>query len=82
MSAERWTPPALEPDPPRVEYCTPAQLDVAAKWYADEMAERGFTIGTLERETIRRAAAIQDVWRVAFAQALGSTDNGGGEHER
>jgi hypothetical protein len=50
--------------------CTDAQLDALVDVYAAYMRARGVTIGKPELTAIRRAAAIQDAWRVAFAQVL------------
>ena len=50
--------------------CTDAQLDAVALEYAETMRSRGFAIGKPEEVAIRRAAAIQDAWRVAFARVL------------
>ncbi len=49
---------------------TDAQLDAIAADYAAAMLARGFVIGPPERDAIRRMAAIQDVWRVAFARVI------------
>jgi hypothetical protein len=50
--------------------CTDAQLDAVAADYAETMRCRGFAIGVPEETAIRRAATIQDAWRVAFARVL------------
>jgi hypothetical protein len=64
-----WRPPELKMDPmPR--FATDAELDAVAAVYAEEMTSRGFHVGVIERETVRRMAGIQDVWRVAFARTL------------
>jgi hypothetical protein len=55
-----------EPQP-----CTNAQLDAVAADYAETMRARGIAIGKPEEAAIRRAAAIQDAWRVAFKRVLG-----------
>jgi hypothetical protein len=54
----------------RVQPCTDAQLDAVAADYAETMRCRGFAIGIPEEVAIRRAATIQDAWRVAFARVL------------
>jgi hypothetical protein len=54
-----------------VQPCTDAQLDAVAADYAETMRARGVVIGKPEEVAIRRAAAIQDVWRVAFKRVLG-----------
>ena len=54
--------------------CTDAQLDAVAADYAETMRARGVSIGKPEEVAIRRAAAIQDTWRVAFARVLGSAN--------
>lgn len=51
--------------------CTDAQLTAVAAAYASLMRERGIAIGAPEEAAIRRAAAIHDVWRVAFKRVLG-----------
>lgn len=48
-----------------------AQLDAITEEYARHMRLRGFTIGEAELAAIRRSAAIQDVWRAAFARVMG-----------
>jgi hypothetical protein len=79
-TAEPWTPPVFTreadrtpPDPERregVQPCTDIQLDAIADDYAAYMRARGFVIGRPEEVAIRRAAMIQDAWRVAFARVL------------
>src|SRR5271154_183223 len=54
-----------------VQPCTDAELDAVAIDYAATMRARGFTIGLPEEAAIRRAATIQDAWRVAFKRVLG-----------
>ena len=49
---------------------TDAQLDAIAAEYEAVMTERGIAIGPAERTAIRRAAAIHDAWRVAFAKIV------------
>jgi hypothetical protein len=51
--------------------CTDAELDAVAADYAETMRARGFTIGSADEVAIRRAAAIQDTWRLAFKRVLG-----------
>lgn len=53
-----------------VQPCTDAQLDAIVADYAETMRARGFVIGKPEEVAIRRAAAIQDTWRVAFKRVL------------
>lgn len=53
---------------PASQYCTDVELDVASAFYAETMRLKGFTIGAVEMAAIKRAAAIQDAWRVAFAK--------------
>lgn len=52
------------------QMCTDAQLDAVTDAYAETMRARGFAIGVPEMVAIRRAAGIQDTWRVAFARVL------------
>lgn len=54
-----------------VQHCTEAQLDAVVADYAETMRARGISIGKPEEAAIKRAAAIQDAWRVAFKRALG-----------
>jgi len=54
----------------QVQPCTPEQLEAVAENYAAYMRGRGVIIGKPEETAIRRAAAIQDAWRVAFARVL------------
>lgn len=51
--------------------CTAVQLTLVAGEYATIMRARGIAIGTAEEAAILRAAAIHDVWRVAFKRVLG-----------
>lgn len=51
--------------------CSDAELTAVAGAYASLMRERGIAIGAPEEAAIRRAAAIHDVWRVAFKRVLG-----------
>ena len=69
----RWAPPELHPDPPAptIQPATDAELDSIADIYADYMVSHGHSIGRPERMMIRRMAAIQDAWRVAFGRVLG-----------
>jgi hypothetical protein len=53
-----------------VQPCTLEQLDAVAADYIETMRARGFMIGKPEEVACRRAAAIQDAWRVAFARVL------------
>ncbi len=66
--------PAPRPDVPgrraAIQLATDAQLDAIAADYAATMRARGFVIGVPEETAIRRSAAIQDAWRVAFARGL------------
>lgn len=64
--------PAYPAPASRIECASGAQLDAITAVYADEMRKRGFTIGPNEIAAIRRSAAIQDVWRAAFARILGA----------
>ncbi len=68
-------PPTLTADPTPErrkgpQPCTEAQLEAVADEYAAYMRARGFVIGRPEEIAIRRAAAIQDAWRCAFARVL------------
>lgn len=54
-----------------VQPASDAQLDEIARDYVDTMRARGFTIGKPDEVVCRRAAAIQDAWRVAFKRVLG-----------
>lgn len=56
-----------------VQPATLEQLDAIAADYVETMRARGFVMGKPEEVACRRAAAIQDAWRVAFARVLGST---------
>jgi len=56
----------------RVTFCTTEQLNDVACVYIREMQKRGFNIAQAEAAAVVRMAAIQDVWRVAFARVLGS----------
>lgn len=51
---------------------TPDQLDNIAREYADIMRAFGFDVPEENIPVLRRAAAIQDAWRCAFARVLGS----------
>lgn len=51
--------------------CTAVELAAVAGHYATIMRARGIAIGTAEEAAILRAAAIHDVWRVAFKRVLG-----------
>ena len=49
---------------------TDAQLDALAASYAATMRARGVTIDKSAEAMIRRAAAVQDAWRVAFGKVF------------
>lgn len=54
-----------------VQALTDAQLNAVVDDYVMTMQARGFVIGKPEEVAIRRAAAIQDAWRVAFKRVTG-----------
>lgn len=58
-----------------VQNASDTQLDAIAADYAETMRARGFVIGAPEEQAIRRAAAIQDAWRAAFARVMGSSND-------
>lgn len=49
---------------------TPEQLDAITADYVDTMRKAGHVIPEANVAVIRRAAAIQDAWRCAFARVL------------
>ena len=64
-----------KPDAEAIPCATGAQLDAIAEEYARIMRLRGHGIGEPELAAIKRSAAIQDVWRAAFARVLGEKDH-------
>ena len=76
-----WVPPFVAPE--RREAPQPAtgeQLDAIAADYATTMRALGFDVPDANLPVLRRAAAIQDAWRLAFARVLNS-GSGGSEHD-
>ena len=51
------------------------QLDAIAREYADLMRALGHEVPEANIPVLRRAAAIQDAWRVAFARVLDSAND-------
>ncbi len=69
-----WHPPAGLSGPGRraaPQPATEAQLDAIAADYAATMRARGFDVPEGNMPVLRRAAAVQDAWRCAFARVLG-----------
>ena len=46
------------------------QLERIAEEYADTMRAMGFDVPAGNAEVLKRAARIQDAWRLAFARVL------------
>jgi hypothetical protein len=46
------------------------QLEGVVDAYIEEMRARGHDVSVFNREAIRRAASIQDAWRVSFAKIV------------
>lgn len=55
-----------------VQPATKAQLEAIAAEYAARMRALGFDVPEGNMPVLRRAAAIQDAWRIAFKRVLGS----------
>ena len=51
--------------------CNDAQLTLVAEHYAHTMRSLGFDVPEGNMPVLKRAAAIQDAWRLAFASVLG-----------
>lgn len=66
-----WHPAPPERRSTGVQPATEAQLDAVAADYAATMRARGFDVPEGNMPVLRRAAAVQDAWRCAFARVVG-----------